>query len=62
MELVKNSCRKCMRRPIVNPEGNIDVDNDCQAYEFQHVRQYYHKEGYVECRTRFKENDKPIEK
>jgi len=34
MELVKTSCRKCMRRPILYPEGNIDIDNDCQAYEF----------------------------
>ena len=34
MELVKNSCRKCMRKPIINAEGNIDIDNDCQAYEF----------------------------
>ena len=51
-----------MRKPIINADGNIDIDNDCQAYEFQHVRQYYHKEGYVECRTRFKEQDKAIEK
>ena len=34
IELLKNSCRKCMRQLILNSENNLDIDNDCQAYEF----------------------------